>query len=90
MYCPKCGQKIEEDTRFCPFCGTRIQTEQREETSPAGQQQAGRVQDTSQNPASGTGYGAQPGDTAHSREDTAHSPRDTVRSPRDTVRSRGK
>ena len=61
MYCPKCGQKIEEDTRFCPFCGTRIQTEQREETSSAGQQQAGRVQDTSQNPASGTGYGAQPG-----------------------------
>lgn len=24
VYCPKCGQKVEEDYYFCPKCGTKI------------------------------------------------------------------
>ncbi len=23
MYCNKCGEKIQEDSKFCPFCGKR-------------------------------------------------------------------
>jgi uncharacterized membrane protein YvbJ len=24
VYCPKCGQKVEDDYYFCPKCGTKI------------------------------------------------------------------
>ena len=27
MFCPECGNRIEEGTRFCPECGTRVEFE---------------------------------------------------------------
>ncbi len=27
-YCPKCGNKVDEDAAFCPKCGSMIKTEQ--------------------------------------------------------------
>ena len=27
-YCPKCGNKIEEEMSFCPKCGTPLKTQQ--------------------------------------------------------------
>ena len=24
MFCPKCGEKLEESSKFCPVCGTPV------------------------------------------------------------------
>ncbi len=25
MYCYKCGQEVDENSRFCPYCGTQLE-----------------------------------------------------------------
>ena len=34
MYCPNCGAKIPDDSKFCPYCGYRIKLEGKLEPSP--------------------------------------------------------
>ena len=39
MYCPECGTRIEDDSRFCPECGTPVM---REESASQPTQETGR------------------------------------------------
>jgi uncharacterized RDD family membrane protein YckC len=32
IYCPKCGEKLPDDTKFCPKCGTPVKFEAKAET----------------------------------------------------------
>ncbi|MBR5600431.1 MAG: zinc-ribbon domain-containing protein, partial [Bacteroidaceae bacterium] len=40
MYCPECGTRIEDDSRFCPECGTPVMREESasQPTQETGQQ----------------------------------------------------
>ena len=32
MWCPNCGEKLEDDSVFCPECGARVWEEPEEES----------------------------------------------------------
>lgn len=35
MFCPNCGSKVEDNTKFCPVCGTRLGNGAAQQAQPA-------------------------------------------------------
>ncbi|MEO2237991.1 zinc-ribbon domain-containing protein [Dorea sp. YH-dor226] len=55
-YCVKCGNKVEDGTRFCPKCGAEIPVQTSQENAGAGQ-------NTGQNAGNGSQGGCRQGNT---------------------------